>query len=393
MRPPARLTDDDVRRLRAAEFPELGEAAYLDAASMAPLPLRARRAMEGYNLARATPHALTGEHFEPTLARCRSAIARLVGAAEGEIGLVSNTSFGLNLAALGLPLGAGRCVLTTDGEFPANVYPWMSLRQRGVRFEMVDTTPAGQPDEARLIERMDQGDVAAVVISSVQFATGFRADLKRIGTECRRRGAFLVVDGIQSVGSLVLDLRELHVDVLACGGHKWLCGPFGTGFVFVRREVQEILHPRWIGWNAMRASQDLSRVTDYAWDFLPDARRYEAGTLPVQDLLGLAHSVELLLEVGIERIEDHVLRLTGIVAEGLRERAGYAVVSELDAARRSGILAVRTPSARRAHAALRAAGVHCAVREGAVRFAPHLYTSEDQMLRVLDVLQPDEFTP
>jgi cysteine desulfurase / selenocysteine lyase len=385
----APLSDEEVRRIRDAEFSALGDAAYLDAASVAPLPNRSRRAIESFSLSRSAPHTMTGEQFEGSLARCRSALARVVGAEEGEIALGANTSFGINLAALGLPIRAGRCILTSDGEFPANVYPWMALRERGVRFEMIPLTAAGHPDEERIIARMDQGDVALLAISSVQFATGFRADLKRLGDECRNRGIFFVVDAIQSVGNLALDLRALHVDVLAAGGHKWLCGPFGSGFAYVRREVQDILDPRWIGWNAMRAGQDLARLTDYAWGFLPDARRYEAGTPAFHDMLALAHSAELLLEIGIDRIERHLVRITGLIGEWVAGRLGYVSVSDREPARRSAIIAIRTPSVRHSHSALRSAGVQCAHREGALRFSPHLYTTESEIRRVLEILESE----
>jgi cysteine desulfurase/selenocysteine lyase len=376
----------DFRALRDREFPHVARAPWLNAASMGPLPERARAAVEAYNRRRSDIHSLRGEDFEPVLARARRAAARLIGADEDEIALLPNTSHGLNLAALSLPLEPGRRVLVSDREFPANVYPWLALRQvRGTRVDVIPTDPRGNPDEARLLEELARGDVGILAISAVQFTSGWVADLATLGRACRAHGAFLVVDAIQALGQVPLDVHAAGVDVLATGCHKWLCSPFGTGFTYVRRGLVERMEPRVVGWTAMTASANLERVLDYEMGWVEGARRFEVATQPWQDLAGMAEAVELILDAGPARIREHVLALLDPLAAWVAER-GMEVVSDPRPERRSGIFAFTAPDAAGAYRALHRAGVGCVLREGAVRLSPHLYNQPEDIGRVMDVL-------
>jgi cysteine desulfurase/selenocysteine lyase len=376
----------DFRALREREFPFAARAPYLNAASMTPLPERARLAMEAHNRRRSDISSMRGADFEPVLARCRRGAARMIGADDDEIALLPNTSFGINLAALALPLERGRRVLLSDREFPANVYPWMALeRLRGARVEVLPADAHGNPDEARMLEELARGDVGILAISAVQFTSGWVAELETLGRACREHGAWFVVDGIQAVGQMPVDVRACGVDVLAAGGHKWLCGPFGTGFAYVRREVVDRMEPHLIGWTAMTASADLERVLDYEYAFVPGARRFEVATQPWQDYAGLAESLELLLEADPARIRAHVLALADPLAAWLAGR-GVEVTSDPRPERRSGIFSFRPADAAGANRALNRAGVGCVLREGAVRLSPHLYNQPEDMARVMDAL-------
>lgn len=376
----------DVQALRAREFPGIAETTYLNAASVAPIPERTRRELDRWNGKRARIHTWTDDDFAGVVQRAREAAARLVGAGTDEVALVSNTSHGINLAAQCLPVRPGSVIVASDREFPANVYPWMSPAT-GARLELVPTDPYGRPDEARILERLDRGDVSVFAVSAVQFATGYLADLAKLGRFCRERGIFFVVDAIQALGQVPLDVRGIHADVLATGGHKWLCAPFGTGFVYVRREILASMEPRVVGWTSMKASADYSRILDYRWEFAEEARKFEVATLPFHDLGGFTTSIELLLETGIEAVREHVLALLDPLIDRLRELPGVEVVSELAPERRSGIFCFRTPSSADTFRALTAAGVVCVLREGAIRLAPHLYNDPGDVERVIEVLE------
>lgn len=380
----------DVRALREREFPHLdGHPPYLNAASVAPLPERARRAADAYNARRAAVHQLRGADFEPTLQRARAAAARLVSAVSAdEIALLPNTSYGLNLAAQALHLEEGRRIVVSANEFPANVYPWVKLAIEGrARVDVVRPDALGRPDEDRLLEEIAAGDVAIFALSAVQFATGWNADLAKFGRACREHGTWFVVDAIQALGCIPVDVRAADVDVLATAGHKWLCGPFGTGFAYVRGELAGQLEPPVVGWTAMEASADLERCVDYRWELVPTARRFEVSTQAWQDVAGFGESMELLLETGIERIRDHVFGLIDPLAQWLGGREDATIVSPMDAARRSGVFCFRLGDTERAYAALHRAGVRCALREGAIRIAPHLYNTAEEIAAVMDVLE------
>lgn len=376
----------DFAALRAEEFPGVSEVAYLNAAAVAPIPERTRRAAEAYGRRRSRPHELQADDFDGVLERARASAARLIGADPAEIALGSNTSFGLNLAAHALPIEAGSVIVVSDREFPANVYPWMRQRARGARLEIVPTDSRGFPDEDRLLERLDRGDVSVFALSAVQFASGFCADLPRFGRFCAEREIFFVVDGIQALGQVEIDVRQAGIDILATGGHKWLCAPFGTGFAYVRQELQDRLEPHLVGWTGMQACTDYTRLLDYKYEFLPDARRYEPATQGLQDLVGLNESIELLLEAGVSRIRAHQQEVLRPLLDWLAEHPEVAVVSDPSPARRTGILCFQPTNPENTFQALGDAGVACVLREGAIRVAPHLYNTVDDVARVVDVL-------
>jgi selenocysteine lyase/cysteine desulfurase len=373
--------------MREREFPHVGRAPYLNAASMGPLPERARRVLDDYNLRRSRIHELHGSDFEPVLARARAAAARLVNADPGEIALMPNTSHGINLAAHCLPLEEGKRIVVSDLEFPANVYPWVQVAREGrARVDVVRGDALGRPDPDRLMEELDRGDVGIFALSAVQFATGWTADLAAFGRACRERGIWFVVDAIQALGCVPIDVCEAEIDLLATGGHKWLCGPFGTGFAYVRRELVQRLEPRTVGWTALTASADYADCCAYRWEFVDDARRFEVATQPYQDVAAFARSLELLLEVGPENIHAHVLSMLDPLAEWLATREEATLASDLEPARRSGIFAFRYGDTERAGRALSRAGIQCVIREGAIRLSPHLYNTADEVMAVADVL-------
>jgi selenocysteine lyase/cysteine desulfurase len=383
--PAARPAADRFAELRRSEFPWAEGAVYLNHASTGPIPVRAQRAIDEVERRRREPFRIPDTHHVEVMREARAAVARFIGADVGEIALAPNTSYGLNMAAQTLPLAAGDEVLVPDGEFPANVYPWLLLRSRGVRVELIPRTAAGWPDETRLLESLARPRVRAVAISWVQFASGFRVDLARLSAACRERGVWLVLDAIQGVGQLPLDLRAVAVDVVACGGQKWLLSPWGSGFLYVRSDRIAQLEPRFTGWLAFRGTDDLSRLTDYDATFHPDARRFELVTLPYQDLAGLTASLGLLAEAGVDRIASHLRALREPVLAAA-QRGAFRITSPVDPTHDSGIWRLQPPDVTEAYRRLRAGGVTCSLREGTLRIAPHFYNTPDEIDRLVGLL-------
>ena len=375
----------DLAALRSQEFPWADETTYLNNASIGPLPERTRLALETFNRKRAAPFQLPDRDLFATMAESRRLVARLIGASPEEIGLTLNTGFGLSLAARALPLKPGDIVLTSDREFPANVYPWMMLKDSGVDLELAPTTPEGWPDEAHLLERLQDPKVRVLAISMVQFSNGYTVDLARLSAATRAAGTYLVVDAIQGVGQVPLNLRETPVDVLACGAQKLLLSPWGSGFVYVRQELIRQLRPSVTGWMAFEGTDDFTRLTLYDDTLRGDARRFEMITLPYQEFAGMNASLGLLFETGISAIADHLRALQSPVLEWAARR-GVRVVSPLGP-QASGIVCVAPPDVGRAFRALKAARVICGMREGAIRLSPHLYNTVAEMERVVDILE------
>jgi cysteine desulfurase / selenocysteine lyase len=390
------VTTVDLDAVRQAEFPWADRALYFDAASFGPLPLRSLRAVESLSRRKHEAHTLPHHEMGETLARARATLGRLVGAEPAEIALGPNTTHGLALAAdlLTRPAGAGgwdcggrRTILFSDREFPANVYPWMALEREGFRCERLPCDRLGRPDEAAMLDRLDRGDAALLAVSAVQFASGYRADLASLGAACARHGTLFVVDAIQALGAVPLDVHDCGVDILACGGQKWLCGPFGSGFAYVRRDLTRALEPSFPGWTAFSPSADFSRLLDYRYDLVDDARRFEQGTPGFQEVAGLTAAVELILEIGVAAIWRRIAAVQQPILDWAAEREDVLVVSEQEPHRRSGILSLLTPVPERVHAALVEAGVTCALREGAVRLSPHFYNTPPEGERVAAIIR------
>jgi selenocysteine lyase/cysteine desulfurase len=376
-----------VNVLRATEFPWTSDTVYLNNASIGPLPERTRLVLDRFNLRRSAPHLLPDREMFAMLADTRQKIARLIGAAPDEIALAPNTTYGVSMAARALPLERGDIVLVSDKEFPANVYPWMRLGDRGVTMELVPTTPEGWPDEARLLERLRDPRVRVLAVSLVQFSSGYLVDLERLSAATRETGAYLAVDAIQGVGQLPVDVSRVQVDVLACGGQKWLLSPWGSGFVYVRRELIARLDPAITGWLAFEGTDDLSRLTSYSEVLRADARRFELMTLPYQDFAGLNSSLDLLLELGIERIRDHIRALHAPVLTWA-ERSGTQIASPQGSSG-SGILCVSPAEVKDVHRRLKGSRIICSLREGAIRLSPHCYNTVEEMERVARTLAGD----
>ncbi len=374
-------------RIRVREFPRAGEGVYLDTASCGLLPVSTLDTVDRLSRARTVPGGFTEKDLGRALWRARTAAARLVGCRPEEISLAPNTSYGVNLAAHLVGAGPPGTIVVSHGEFPANVVPWKALEERGFHVECVPTDRRGLPDEARLMERIRGDDVRAFALSAVQFASGYRVRLEPFGSLCRRRGVLFVVDAIQALGADPLDVKAASVDVLASGGQKWLCSPWGSGFAFVDETLHERFDPPMVSWLAMEGASDFSRSLEYRYRFAADGRKFELATLGIQDHAGLARSVELLLEVGIERIREHLLGLHEPLTRWVEGTEGAESVTPRERERRAGIFSFRVPSPERISAALADAGVVFSTREGAIRLSPHLYNTVEEMEGVVDLME------
>ncbi len=386
----------DVATLRQREFPLLDECVFMNAASLGPLPRRSLAAIDDFNDRRVDLRRFGDMDIPEAHARARAAAARLIGALPEEIALGPNTQVGLNLAAgflqhslrqaAGRP-GLRRRIVVSEGEFPANVYPWLALEAEGALVQLVPTDALGRPREEALLEALEQDDVLAFALSAVQFASGFRADLARFGRITRERDILFVVDAIQALGALPLDVAEAGIDVLSSGGQKWLCGPWGSGFAWVRGGLIPRLEPLFPGWLSFSSSLDFTRLCEYGRELLPDARRYEMATVPAQDALGMAASIELMLELGTGAIWEHIREVQRPLLQWAASRDDVVMVSDVAESRRSGILCFRPPRVDDVFATLRRAGVLAVVREGAIRLSPHFYNTPEEMRRVVELLE------
>jgi cysteine desulfurase/selenocysteine lyase len=374
----------DIETVRATEFPWTARAdvTYLNHAGTGPLPQRTADVLAEWGRKRMEPWTVPDHDVVfPALAKTRGLCARLLGADASEIALVPNTSFGLSLAARALPLDRGDVVIASDKEFPSVIYAWRAVEKaRGISLVLVPTRD-GLPDEDAMIAALDNPRVKAVTVSWVSFATGYRVDLARLGAECRKRGVYLVVDAMQGLGPARWEKCE--ADIVACGGYKWLMSPWGAAFVYVRQSLIQRLEPPIVGWFLGPGSEDYTRLLEYDLKFYDDARRFEVMTIAAQDFVGMGCSLELLFEVGLERIEERVRELTDRIADYARGRDDMRLVTT---GRRAGIVSVAPPDPVEASRRLKAAGVIHSLREGAIRLSPYFSNTEDEVDKALRIL-------
>lgn len=359
---------------------------YLNAASTGPHPERAVEKGREWLELRAQPQKITIPHLVNAAQHAREHFAAMIGAESTEIALMPNTTYGLNVSARGLPLRPGT-ILTFDGEFPSCVYPFMALGSRGVGLERVPFGADGLPDENEMITRITRGDVVAVVVSWVQYASGFVVDLARVGEACRAAGAFFIVDGIQGCGVREIDVRALGIDVFASGAQKWMLSPWGTGFVYVRQELHEVLQAPDVGWACMTASADYAHLTDYKYEFWPDARRFEVVTLAYHDFGVANESLAAMREAGgPAALGAHIETLADRLVEWAQSRSDVRLWTPADRARRAGVIAITPDDMAGALGRLKRAGVVCVPREGAIRLAPHGYNTMEDIERTIAAL-------
>ncbi len=364
-------------------FPITSRLAFFNHAGVSPLNTRAVAAMQAFNELCATQSI---SEYRPAMGAMqtdlRQRFAALVNARSAdEIVLMPNTATGINTAALSLPLRAGDNVLVLDGDYPANIYPWMNLAHRGVLTKFVPHKEGGL--DLNLLESRIDSHTRVIAMSTVVFATGFRNDLVAVGKLCKERGIYFVVDGIQSLGALPFDVQEAQVDFLAAGSQKWLLGPIGAGFLYVRSELMnELGHGPYVG---AGSTVDGMNFLDYNFTLLPTAERFNLGSANALGMVGLRASLALLQEIGIEQVAERVLMLAGVAIGDLQER-GFTLSASAAPEHRSGIVIPQVPDPAAASAKLEAAGIICIPRGRGVRIAPHFYNTEDEILRVGELL-------
>lgn len=364
------------------EFPITRNFNFQNHAAVAPLSHRAVEAAKRY-LTLAEESAYVHNGFFKHVDSVRAMTAELIGAKNDEIAFTKNTSDGLSMVANGLSWNNGDNVVTTNVEFPANMYPWQALRARGVQVRTVLEEDGRIPLE-QLLQAVDSR-TRLVTVSSVQYASGFRMDLASLGEFCQSKGIFLCVDAIQSLGVLPMDVKAMNIDFLAADGHKWLCAPEGSGIFYVSKEVQGHLRPTGIGWLSMK---DPFSFDKYQFEFADSAKRYEPGSYNMPGIFALGGALELINEVGLQNITERVLHLTDRLVEGVRNR-GYRLVSSREAGESSGIVAFRSDDEDLDAIRLHLQDEHrivIAVRSGRLRASPHFYTSESEIDQLIERL-------
>lgn len=372
--------------LLSHEFPLEPGLRYLNHAAVAPWPQRSADAVAAFARENIRLGARDYPRWLEIEKRLRERLARLLNAATtGDIALVKNTSEALSFVAFGLDWRPGDQVVISDQEFPSNRVVWEALKPRGV--EVVQVSLDGADPEADLLAACGPR-TRLMSISAVQYATGLRMDLERLGAGCRQRGVLFCIDAIQQIGALPFDVQAYDCAFAMADGHKWMLGPEGLGAFYCRAAEREQLALQEYGWHMLENAGNYNQ-TD--WQPARSAKRFECGSPNMLGAVALEASLSLLEEVSMAVVGATLAERVQQLQDGLSRISGATLHSPLRAERRAGILTFSLEGwdNARLHERLKAEQVVCIQRGAGVRLSPHFYTPEsviDDTLAIIATL-------
>jgi cysteine desulfurase/selenocysteine lyase len=370
----------DIHKIRE-QFPITKKRVFLNHAGLSPLPKPVTMAMRAFLEKRELDEA-----DDPCLDECRELFAKLVNAKSKEIALVPNTSTGLSIVANSLSYPSGCNVVTADLEFPSVVYPWLrnSLKPKvEVRYVQNVNGKLRQEDFEKAID----DHTVAVAVSHVEYSNGFRNNLRKLSETAHKHGAHLIVDACQSAGAMKINVKKDGIDFLATSGYKWMLGPCGAGFLYVKKELITEAEPVMVGWASVK-QKDFETVS--LWNnrnlmLTNTAARFETGTPSLVSHVGAAAALSLLLKTGLDSVEKRIIALTGFLIEGLKKQ-GFKLQTVEEPPHRSGIVNFKTDKPAATVEELSKEGIIVSARMNGVRVSPHFYNTEEELEKLLSKL-------
>jgi cysteine desulfurase / selenocysteine lyase len=366
------------------EFAQASDLRYLNHAAVGPWPKRTAIAVQKF----AEQNVLQGARDYPDWMkaerRLRERLVRLLNApSTDDIALVKNTSEALSFVAFGLDWKSGDNVVISDEEFPSNRVVWEALKPQGV--EVIQVSLKGDDPEGALLAACSPR-TRLLSVSSVQFATGTRLDIERLGEGCKQRHVLFCIDAIQHIGALPFDVQASQCDFAMADGHKWMCSPEGLGVFYCRAELRPQLKLHEFGWHMLEISGDYSRKE---WQPAASAQRFECGSPNTLGAMALDASLSLLEEIGMDAVGKAVIERVNWLEEGLSNIKGAVIHSSRLSERRSGILtfSLEGKPAPQVWEALMKEQVVCLPRGPGIRFSPHFYTQSRVIEETLAIVQ------
>ena len=358
-------------------FPHLADVTYLNSGSIGLMPLPVQEAAAEFERDIWMRGTTGFDEAAETgcLEDARDAAALLLNAQQDDVAIVKSATEAFGMVAWWLQPAAGTNIVTIDIEHPSTAYPWLRIaRHTGAeaRFVRVWDDPSSLSLE-KVAESVDN-ETSVIVVSYVQYSTGYRFVLKEMADLAHAHGALLAIDATQAAGMAPIDVARDDVDVLVAGGYKWLCGPFGAAVCWLRPELRAEFDPPFVGWR--------STVDPYAFDsrtmpVSPTARSMEYSTMGYGSAVALGGALRYVNELGVDRVLAHDQALATRLADGL-EALGATVLTPRDDAHRGGIVTARYPGrdGEEVAARLNDAGVLVSPRFGATRFSLHHFNDE-----------------
>ncbi|MHB8580249.1 MAG: aminotransferase class V-fold PLP-dependent enzyme [Ignavibacteriaceae bacterium] len=366
-----------------AEFPYLNSGKiYFNHASTGPMSKRVLKTIEKVLYEKSETNIDDYLGLQAVIKESKNYLASMINTSADRIAFVDNTSTGINIIAQSVKWKKGDRVLLNDLEFPANVYPYLNLKEEGVEIDFVKSHD-GIVSAEDVIENIKPA-TRLVSISYVQFLTGYRVDLEKIGKVCKERGIIFSVDAIQGLGALKLDVKKCNVDFLSSGSQKWMLGLQGLGIIYISEELQQNVEPKFIGWLSV---EDAWNLLHYDLKLKKSADCFQGGTLNSIGIYALNASLKFFKEFGYDKIEELVLKNSEYLIKQLQTIGLSPVLENCSKENLSGIVSFKHKDSQIVYDELIAQNIHCAVREGYVRFSPHFYNIKEEIDKVTEVLR------
>lgn len=366
------------------EFQHAADLCYLNHAAVAPWPRRSAAAVQKFAEENVTLGARDYPAWMAVEQRLRERLTRLLNAPSvDDIALVKNTSEALSFVAFGLAWNRGDQIIISDEEFPSNRIVWEALADQGVEVRQVSLR--GADPEAALLDACGP-NTRLMAISAVQFASGLRLDLPRLGAGCKARNVLFCIDAIQQLGAQPFDVQAYNCDFAMADGHKWMLGPEGLGVFYCRAALRPQLKLSEYGWHMLEHMGDYNRQ---GWEPAQSARRFECGSPNMLAAMALDASLSLLEEVGLEEVGRLVEERVQWLHEGLQAIPGVTLHSPGQGDRRAGIVSFSMAGVNTLalHAKLMKQQVVCIPRGPGIRFSPHFYTDQRVIERALALVR------
>lgn len=370
--------------MKHPEFLLSDDLIYFNHAAVAPWPKRTTQAVIQF----AEQNCNHGSRYYPDWLdkenEIRTQLKTLLNAESADdIALVKNTSEAISFVAYGLKWKAGDNVVSSNQEFPSNRMVWQSLADQGVEYRQADLNSCHTPEES--IFALVDAQTRLITISSIQFGTGLRMDLNKIGEFCQEKNILFCVDAIQSLGAVQFDVEACQADFVMADGHKWLFGPEGLGVFYTKPEARNRLKLTQYGWHMMKNQHNYENK---AWEVHPTARRFECGSPNMLGIHAFSASLSLLLEIGMAKIESLVLANADYLSQAILADNQLQLLSQQDHHFKSGIVVFKhnQHANNELYNHLQRKGVICAMRGGGIRFSPHFYNSFTEIDKSLDII-------
>lgn len=322
------------------------------------------------------------ESFVKVMIETKSLLAEMINCKDDRIAFVDNTTNGLIMLANSINWKKGDRILLNDVEFPANIYPFLNLQRLGVEIDFVKSNN-GIVTAEQIISAI-KPNTKLISVSFVQFLSGYKIDLEKIGNYCRANHIIFCVDGIQGIGALQIDVVKSKIDFLSCGTQKWLLGMQGLAFIFIDEELQKKIIPANVGWLSVN---DAWNLLDYKLDLKSNADVFQTGTLNTFGIYALNESLKLFKAFGFANVEREVISNSKYFISKLKEKNIQCLLTDCDESELSGIVTIRIENAEKVFNNLEEKKIICSLREGLMRFAPHFYNTSQEIDLVVDELQ------